>query len=73
MSKFFSDETKGVNADLHRHRKKHQEFIQRISELESIENKTEMDEAMLLCYRGLLSSLEESKADVVSKIGKKKH
>jgi len=32
---------------------------------ESIENKTEMDEAMLLCYRGLLSTLEESKADVV--------
>jgi hypothetical protein len=73
MSKFFSDETKGVNADLHRHRKQQQEFIQRISELESIENKSEMDEAMLLCYRGLLSSLEESKADVVSKIGKKKH
>lgn len=73
MSKFFSDETKGVNADLHRHREQHQELTRWISELVSIENKSEMDEALLLCYRGLLSSLEESKADVVSKIGKKKH
>ncbi len=72
MSKYFSIETKGVNADLHRHRKKHQEFIQRISEIESIENKTEMDQAMLLCYKGILLSLEQSKADLASKIGKNK-
>ena len=71
MSKFFSDETKGVNADLHRHKEQHQELTKWISDLVSIENKSEM-EALLLCYRGLLSTLEESKADVVSKIGKNK-
>jgi hypothetical protein len=72
MSKYFSDKAKGVNADLHRHITQHQELTQWISELESIENKSEMDQALLLCYRGLLSSLEESKADVASKIGKNK-
>jgi len=48
MSKYFSIETKGVNADLHRHREQHRELTQWISELVSIENKSEMDEALFV-------------------------
>ena len=67
--KYFGTETEGLNADLERHNIEKQNIDEKIAELE---NRTdEMGIVLLKAYKHFKSRLEESKAEVASKIGKK--
>ena len=66
---FFWNKSKGLNADIERHRAKEQEFKSKIAELEGKEDA--MSVSALRVYRNVMCHLQQSKADVVSKIGKK--
>jgi hypothetical protein len=68
--KFFWNDAKGLKADVERHRAKEKEYTDKIAELEGSEDP--MDIAALRVYRRHLNMLQQSKADIVDKIGKKK-
>ena len=68
--KFFWSDTKGLKADVERHRAKEKEYTDKIAKLEGSEDP--MSIAALRVYRRHLNMLQQSKADTVSKIGKKK-
>lgn len=67
--KFFWKPATGLNADIERHRLQEQELLKKIAELEMKDDP--MSERSLAAYRKFLYQLQTSKADVVSKIGKK--
>ncbi len=67
--KFFWDNAKGLKADVNRHRVKEAEFDARIAELEVKDDP--MSVAALRVYRRFRAQLLQSKADVVTKIGKR--
>lgn len=67
--KFFWNKAKGLKADVERHRAKEKELEAKIAELEGKEDP--MSIAALRTYRRFLYQLHLSKANVVSKIGKK--
>jgi hypothetical protein len=71
MKTYFYKPTKGLKADVERHRAKEAELNVKIARLEAIENPTESDTVFLRTYRNIRNSLLQSKAEVVSKIGKK--
>jgi hypothetical protein len=71
MKTYFYKPTKGLKADVERHRAKEAELTAKIAKLEAIENPTESDTVFLRTYRNIRNSLSQSKAEVVSKIGKK--
>jgi len=66
--KFFWGDAKGLKADVERHRAEEAELDARIAELEGKEDP--MSVAALRTYRGFRAQLLQSKAGVVSKIGK---
>jgi hypothetical protein len=68
--KFFWQDAKGVKADVERHRAKEKEYMDKIALLEGKEDP--MSIAALRVYRRHLNLLQNSKADVVNQIGKKK-
>lgn len=68
---FFWSKTKGLNSDIERHRNKEKELRDKISELEQMDQTDPMTAASLRAYRRFLYQLELSKAEVVSKIGRK--
>ena len=68
--KFFWGETKGLKADVERHRAHEAELDAKIAELEGKEDP--MAVAALRVYRRFRAQLLQSKAEVVDKIGKKK-
>lgn len=70
MSKFFWKDAKGLKADILRHREEEAALMKKITELESIEAPDKMDIAALAVYRQFLCQLQQSKAEVVSKLGK---
>ena len=70
MLKYFWQDVKGLKADVERHRAKEKELQDRIQELEAKDDP--MSIAALRVYRRFLNQLQQSKADVVSKIGKRK-
>jgi hypothetical protein len=67
--KFFWKNTRGLKADVERHRAKEAELDARIAELEGKDDP--MSIAALKVYRRFRAQLLQSKADVVTKIGKK--
>ena len=67
--KFFWDKAKGLKADVDRHRVKEAELDARIAELEGKDDP--MSVAALRVYRRFRAQLLQSKADVVTKIGRK--
>lgn len=69
--KFFWSEAKGLKADVERHRAKEAEMDARIAELEA-KGDDPMAVAALRVYRRFRAQLLQSKADVVTKIGKRK-
>lgn len=78
--KYFWDMTKGLKADVERHRQKEKELEDKIAELEanlkdqpeSVRKDPHNFEARALnTYRQFLTKLRQSKAEAVSKIGKK--
>jgi len=70
MTRFFWQNAKGLKADVERHRAKEKELQDRIKKLEGKDDP--MSIAALRVYRRFLGQLQQSKADVVSKIGKRK-
>jgi hypothetical protein len=69
--KFFWGDTRGLKADVERHRAKEAELDVRIAELEARPNDP-MTVAALRTYRRFRAQLLQSKAEVVNKIGKLK-
>jgi hypothetical protein len=67
--KFFWQDTKGVKADVERHRAKEAELDAKIAELEGKDDP--MSVAALRVYRRFRAQLLQSKAEVVDKIGKR--
>jgi hypothetical protein len=67
--KFFWQDTKGVKADVERHRAKEAELDAKIAELEGKDDP--MSIAALRVYRRFRAQLLQSKAEVVDKIGKR--
>jgi hypothetical protein len=68
--KFFWSDAKGLKADVERHRAHEAELDAKIAELEGKEDP--MSIALLRVDRRFRAQLLQSKADVVTKIGKKK-
>ena len=68
--KYFWDKTKGLKADVERHRAKELELDAKIAELEGKDDP--MSIASLRVYRRFRAQLLQSKANVVTKIGKRK-
>lgn len=69
MAKFFWKPASGVNADIERHRNQEAEILGKIALYEGKTDKRSL--GILATYRNFLYQLELSKAEVVSKIGKK--
>ena len=69
MTYFFSKSV-GLNADIERHRLKEQGLRAKIEELEKLESPDKFQVRVLQAYRHILNQLLQSKADVVSKLGK---
>lgn len=65
MIKFFCNNIP-LKADISRHRKQEAELVAKIEQLEA-----EGDTRFLSTYRNFLCQLRQSKAEVVSKIGRK--
>ena len=72
MTRWFWKPAAGVNADIERHRAKLAELDAKIAELEARGPDDAMAVAALRTYRRFRAQLLQSKADVVSKIGKRK-
>ena len=70
--KWFWRDAKGLKDDVNRHRAKEAELDAKIAELEAIKEPSPMDIAALRTYRRFRAQLLQSKAEVVSKIGKRK-
>ena len=68
--KFFWKDAKGVKADVERHRAKEASLDAKIAELEGKDDP--MSIAAMRVYRRFRAQLLQSKAEVVSKIGRKK-
>jgi hypothetical protein len=68
--KYFWGDTKGLKADVQRHRAKEAELDTKIAELEGKDDP--MSVAALRTYRRFRAQLLQSKAEVVTKIGKQK-
>jgi hypothetical protein len=73
-TKFFYKDASGNKADVERHRKQEQELEEKITKLEAVplKERDQMTDRLLRTYRHFLYQLHVSKAEVVSKIGKKK-
>jgi hypothetical protein len=68
--KYFYSKSKGLNADIERHRKKRDMLLQKISDLES--GDFESKEVYIRTYKNFLFILEQSLANTVNKLGKNK-
>lgn len=78
--KYFWDTAKGLKADVERHRQKEKELEDKIAELEEIlkdqpesvrKDPYNFEVQALNTYRQFLAKLLQSKAEAVSKVGKK--
>ena len=68
--KYFFGTTKGLNADIERHREKERELV---AKLNSLAGKTDdQSKAALRTYSNLLNKLQQSKAEILTQLGKKK-
>ena len=65
--KFFFGKVAGLNADIERHRVMERDLRASLAKYEQ-----EGKESLIATYRHFLNQLLQSKADVVSRIGKKK-
>lgn len=70
--KWFWRDAKGLKDDVNRHRAKEAELDARIAELEARGSDDPMAVAALRTYRRFRAQLLQSKAEVVTKIGKRK-
>jgi hypothetical protein len=70
--KYFWKDTDGLKSDIERHRNEESELISKIDMIESLSSPDTWELARLRIYRNLLILLQQSKAEVVTKIGRKK-
>ena len=68
--KYFWQKLNGLNKDIERHRNEEKRLIDKISTLDPNDP---MGKASIRAYMRFLSQLEQSKAELVSKIGRKKN
>lgn len=68
---FFWNKITGLNTDIERHRVREQELGAKIAELETKDDAISI--AALRVYKRFYAQLQQSKAEIVSKIGKKKN
>lgn len=68
--KYFYNKASGTKADVNRHREEEKQLDMKISELEAIEEPNEFEVRALRTYHHIRDQLLQSKANVVSKIGK---
>ena len=66
---YFYNKANGLAADVNRHRVEEQELLVKIAALEGKED--DMSKAALRIYSNVLHHLQQSKANAVSKIGRK--
>ena len=69
---YFWGKTKGLKADIERHRQEGEELLLRIEDIENNPENSLHPDAFLRTYKEFLALLRESKAEVVSKIGSKR-
>lgn len=69
MSKYFFGTTKGLNADIERHRAKERELIAKMNLL--ADKSDDQSKSALRTYSNLLNKLQQSKAEILTKLGKK--
>jgi hypothetical protein len=67
---YFWKKTKGVTADIERHRAKEKQYLERIAELEGQEDPVSI--AARRVYRRHLNQLRDSMARTVNQLGRKK-
>jgi len=67
---YFWNKVSGLNADIQRHREEEQRLIEIILNLKSKEL-TEMNKARIRSYRNILLVLQQSKAELLTKLGRK--
>jgi hypothetical protein len=67
---YFWKKTKGVTADIERHRAKEKQYLERIAELEGREDPVSI--AARRVYRRHLNQLRDSMARTVNQLGRKK-
>ena len=68
---YFWKDTLGLKSDIERHRVEENRLREKIEELESIENPSDMDDRILKTYRTFLGILLQSKANITQNIGRK--
>ena len=68
--KYFYKESTGLNADIKRHRDEEERLIAVIAKLEAEEN-NENNLAFIKSYRNSLIVLQQSKAELLTKLGRK--
>ena len=69
---YFWGKAPGLNADIERHRAHEQVLRARIAELEAKTELTEMDQRVLETWRHFLCKLQDSRAEVVNQLGRKR-
>jgi|LakMenEpi13Oct10_1017325.scaffolds.fasta_scaffold79934_1 hypothetical protein len=67
--KFFADNSLGLKANLERHNKRQEQLMASIQKI--LDEPSEFDDVLLVSYRNMLDLLLASKAELVSKIGRK--
>lgn len=68
--KYFYKDAIGLNSDIERHRKEEQSLEKLIKTLEDSED-NEINKSFLMTYRNSLLILQQSKAELLSKLGRK--
>lgn len=68
--KYFYKDTTGLNSDIERHRKEERRLEELIKTLEDSED-NEINKSFLMTYRNSLLILQQSKAELLSKLGRK--
>lgn len=69
---YFWGKASGLNADIERHRAHEQALQARIAELEAQTELTELDQRVLNTWRHFLCQLQDSRAEVVNQLGRKR-
>ena len=70
MKNYFYKKTSGLNADIERHRREEERLKQIIADLEAKEY-SRMNASFIETYRNLLLHLQQSKAELLTKLGRK--
>lgn len=68
--KYFYKDVTGLNSDIERHRKEEQRLEKLIKTLEDSED-SEINKSFLMTHRNSLLVLQQSKAELLSKLGRK--